>query len=117
MELALYHPEEGYYARERHRVGRGGDFVTSVSVGRCFGMLLARHLAPGLQKLAETSGGVIVAEPGAEGGELAGDVMGELAGQLPSDAFAMLQYVVVEPVPAKRDSLAERLRQGGVERF
>src|SRR5438132_995747 len=45
MELALYHPEFGYYARAAQRSGRAGDFFTSVDVGRLFGELLADQLA------------------------------------------------------------------------
>ena len=41
MELALYHPELGYYARASQRSGRAGDFFTSVDVGPLFGRLLA----------------------------------------------------------------------------
>jgi SAM-dependent MidA family methyltransferase len=41
MELALYHPEYGYYASGRARVGKEGDFFTSVSVGSIYGRLLA----------------------------------------------------------------------------
>lgn len=43
MELALYHPEVGYYRAERERVGRaaGTDFVTSATVGPLFGELVA----------------------------------------------------------------------------
>ncbi|CAN5452803.1 SAM-dependent methyltransferase [soil metagenome] len=41
MELALYHPERGYYARTAERSGRAGDFFTSVDVGPLFGELLA----------------------------------------------------------------------------
>ena len=33
MEAALYHPDQGYYASGRARVGKEGDFFTSVSVG------------------------------------------------------------------------------------
>ena len=40
MELALYHPDWGYYETEAGRVGRGGDFITSVSVGAAFGLSL-----------------------------------------------------------------------------
>src|SRR5216684_2154837 len=29
VELALYHPEFGYYARPRSPIGREGDFITS----------------------------------------------------------------------------------------
>ena len=32
MELALYHPEHGYYGAGRAVVGRAGDFFTNVSV-------------------------------------------------------------------------------------
>ena len=57
MDLALYDPELGYYARAAQRSGRAGDFFTSVDVGPLFGELLevqiaemARHPA----KLADT---------------------------------------------------------------
>jgi SAM-dependent MidA family methyltransferase len=45
MELALYHPEQGYYAAAAQRSGRGGDFYTSVDVGPLFGELLAVQFA------------------------------------------------------------------------
>ena len=43
MELALYHPEAGYYRGGRERVGRapGTDFITSATVGPLFGELVA----------------------------------------------------------------------------
>ncbi len=42
MELALYHPEQGYYAKQRTRVGRSpdADFYTSVSLGPLYGQLI-----------------------------------------------------------------------------
>src|SRR5919106_6094597 len=45
MELALYHPTLGYYARAAQKTGREGDFFTSVDVGPIFGELLARQFA------------------------------------------------------------------------
>src|SRR3954471_24451850 len=45
MDLALYHPEFGYYARAAQRSGRAGDFFTSVDVGSLFGELLEVQLA------------------------------------------------------------------------
>jgi SAM-dependent MidA family methyltransferase len=45
IELALYHPEHGYYARADRRSGRGGDFYTSVDVGPLFGEMLAIQIA------------------------------------------------------------------------
>jgi SAM-dependent MidA family methyltransferase len=45
MDLALYHPRFGYYARAPQRSGRAGDFFTSVDVGPLFGELLAIQIA------------------------------------------------------------------------
>jgi SAM-dependent MidA family methyltransferase len=45
MELALYDPSFGYYARAAQRSGRAGDFFTSVDVGPVFGELLEIQLA------------------------------------------------------------------------
>ena len=74
MELALYHPELGYYRRPRARVGFApeSDFYTASSTGTVFGELVAaaaaRLLAPAR---AEDHAFVeIGAEPG--GGVLAG---------------------------------------------
>lgn len=43
MELALFHPEVGYYRQARNRVGRGPgtDFYTASSAGTVFGELVA----------------------------------------------------------------------------
>src|SRR5262245_26352017 len=45
MDLALYHPAFGYYARASQRSGKAGDFITSVDVGPLFGELLASQFA------------------------------------------------------------------------
>src|SRR5438045_295323 len=45
MDISLYHPEYGYYARAAQRSGRAGDFFTSVDVGSVFGTLLANQIA------------------------------------------------------------------------
>ena len=43
MELALYHPQWGYYLTGQSRIGRRGDYFTSASVGPLFGRILARQ--------------------------------------------------------------------------
>jgi len=45
MDVALYDPDVGYYARAAQRSGRAGDFFTSVDVGALFGELLEVQLA------------------------------------------------------------------------
>ncbi len=71
MALALYHPEVGYYRRDRPRVGRGPgtDFYTASSLGTTFGELVIHAASallrqhgrdPAIHTLVE-----IGAEPGA----------------------------------------------------
>ena len=43
MDLALYDPTLGYYARADRRSGRAGDFFTSVDTGSLFGELLSKQ--------------------------------------------------------------------------
>lgn len=42
VELALYHPESGYYARQTSPVGREGDYITSPLLSPAFSFALAR---------------------------------------------------------------------------
>ncbi|MCG3149573.1 MAG: hypothetical protein PCFJNLEI_03037 [Verrucomicrobiae bacterium] len=57
MELALYHPEHGYYTTGKTRIGRQGDFFTSVSVGPLLGKMLARQFqAWGVTEVIEVGG-------------------------------------------------------------
>jgi SAM-dependent MidA family methyltransferase len=42
VELALYHPDFGYYARPESPVGREGDFITSPLLSPVFSFALAR---------------------------------------------------------------------------
>lgn len=41
MEVALYHPEFGYYTRGPHPAGKGGDFVTAPSLSPAFPFAIA----------------------------------------------------------------------------
>jgi SAM-dependent MidA family methyltransferase len=75
MDLALYHPELGYYARAAQRSGRAGDFFTSVDVGSLFGELLEVQL----EELFRTSDFVLrtfdLVEAGAGNGRLSADIL------------------------------------------
>ena len=42
VELALYHPEFGYYTSGLQRVGRGGDYVTAATLSPAFSFAIAR---------------------------------------------------------------------------
>ena len=106
MELALYHPEHGYYASGRARIGRKGDFFTNVSVGAVFGKLLAAQFAEVWEKL-DRPGEFTIVEQGAHDGQFAADALDALRGR---DCFAALNYIIVEPFPVWRERQQEKLR-------
>ena len=109
MELALYHPEHGYYERDAEQIGRAGDFFTSVSVGSLFGELLAFRFAGWLESLARDGGPVQIVEAGAHDGALAADILGWLERQRP-ELFRTLEYCLVEPSPRRREWQRQRLQ-------
>ena len=45
MELALYHPEHGYYSSEELRYGRGGDYLTAPTASEWYSRVFARVLS------------------------------------------------------------------------
>ena len=53
MELCLYHPELGYYARAQEQFGKAGDFYTASDVHAVFGRLLARQFEEMWRALGE----------------------------------------------------------------
>lgn len=73
MDLALYHPELGYYRRPQARVGQapGTDFYTATSTGPLFGELVSAAAGALLRAAgrppAEHTWIEIGAEPGTEG--------------------------------------------------
>jgi SAM-dependent MidA family methyltransferase len=112
MELALYCPVCGYYDKEEDTIGRGGDYYTSVSVGRLFGELLAFQFAEWLaenpkkarsaKSTAHSAEGVEVVEAGAHNGELARDILGWLRAWR-AELFARLEYWIIEPSPRRQE--------------
>ena len=95
MQQALYHPEFGYYGGGRARIGRKGDFYTSVSVGRIFGELMAKQFEEIWYRMNSPVSFAIV-EEGANNGQFAHDVLGWLQRFSP-DLFQKVRYWIVEP--------------------
>jgi len=102
MATALYHPEHGYYASGRARIGRRGDFFTNVSVGSLFGRLLARQFAEMWERLGAPARWTIV-EEGAHCGQFAADALEALREFAPA-CFEATCYVIVEPFPILRNA-------------
>jgi len=109
MELSLYHSNLGYYTRESHRVGKAGDFITSVSIGKCYGTILAHYFSSLIELQFSKEQQIVIVEFGAEYGDLAIDIMSELQNILNEEQFQNLKYLVVEPFDSKRRKLKNRL--------
>ena len=103
MELALYHPEFGYYARAPRRSGRAGDFFTSVDAGPLFGRLLERQLSEMHGLLGgRTSGRAFdLVEAGAGNGRLSADILGAARAQSPH-FYQSIRLHLVEASQAAR---------------
>jgi len=90
MQLVLHEPGLGYYAGDRAKFGRAGDFVTAPELGRLFGRTLARQL--------RQIGGPVL-EVGAGSGALAHTLLGELA----------CEYLILETSAELRERQRARL--------
>ena len=110
MEVALYAPGAGYYARAVQRSGRAGDFVTSVDVSPLFGELLAVQIAELLHQLPPGAGpgDFHLVEAGAGNGRLSRDILDALARRDPS-LYDTIQLHLVERSAAARDAQADVL--------
>jgi SAM-dependent MidA family methyltransferase len=95
MAIALYHPHGGYYASEKNRTGRRGDFFTSVSVGPVFGKLLAAQFLEMREHLGHPADFTLV-EQGAHDGQLLADILAAWPAPAP-------RIIVIEPLANLRD--------------
>ncbi|MEM9804453.1 MAG: class I SAM-dependent methyltransferase [Cyanobacteria bacterium P01_D01_bin.56] len=107
MDLALYHPDHGYYTTKASILGPNGDFITSPHLGHDFGELLAVQFAEMWFTLGEPNPFHIV-EMGAGQGLIAADVLAYLQQQHP-DCYAALNYIIIEKSPALRSIQQEHL--------
>ena len=71
MEVALYHPECGYYRRGRDAFGRRGDYCTAEQIQPVFGILIATHIRRICEELGNPPDFTVV-ELGAGRAEMAG---------------------------------------------
>ncbi|NBV23470.1 MAG: hypothetical protein EBS05_16315 [Proteobacteria bacterium] len=119
MELALYHPEYGYYESDRSVVGQRGDFYTSVSVGELFGQLLAYQFAAWLDECRKRNaeGGppdapLQIVEAGAHDGQLAEDILFWLKRRRP-ELLERVEYWILDPSERRQEWQRRRLSMFG----
>ncbi len=105
MELALYAPEGGYYAGPGSRVGKRGDFITSVSFGPIFGEVLSGQFLEAWEGLGCPED-FAICEQGGNDGAFAADVRKALA----STPLAGVRWIFIEPMPHLKKAQQERLQ-------
>jgi len=93
MELALYHPEYGYYTSGKEKIGKRGDYYTSSDVHSVFGELIARQLDQMWRLLG--SNRFTVVEIGAGKGWLCHDILRCVKNKYP-ELFEKIDYKIVE---------------------
>jgi SAM-dependent MidA family methyltransferase len=106
MEMCLYEPELGYYARAREQFGKAGDFYTSSDVHALFGRLLARQFDE-MWTVMGAPETINIIELGPGRGLFAQDVLAWSHKKFPEFASA-LRYRLVETSAALRHRLERR---------
>ena len=105
MELALYHPQFGYYMRSpeppQERIGWRGDFYTSSDVHPILGQALAKQ-AEQMYRLLGHPHPFTIVEMGPGKGLLAKQILTTCAHRYRS-FFQHLRYVLIDRSPAMRE--------------
>ena len=115
MDLALYDPQFGYYARAAQRSGRAGVFFTSVDVGSLFGELLEVQVAEmatlvGAADFRPQTSDFDLVEAGAGNGRLSADILRAARRRDPALYGALRVHLVEvsgEAGRAQEDTLGE----------
>ncbi len=105
MQLALTHPEHGYYIN-RDPLGASGDFITAPEISQMFGELLGLWAAE-VWALMGSPDKVHLVELGPGRGTLMADAL--RAARVVSDFREKIQVHLVETSPALRDIQRKRL--------
>ncbi|MDZ8137025.1 MAG: class I SAM-dependent methyltransferase [Nostoc sp. DedQUE04] len=109
MDMALYHPEYGYYSSDAVKIGfKDSDFFTSPNLCSDFGELLAEQFLQMWEILGKPVPFSLV-EMGAGQGLLALHILKYHQLHYP-DFFTALEYIIVEKSPTLRQEQQQRLQ-------
>ncbi|AFY54879.1 hypothetical protein Riv7116_2363 [Rivularia sp. PCC 7116] len=109
MDLALYHPEYGYYSQKATNLGKQGDFFTSVHLGADIGEMLAVQFAETWEILGKPESFDLI-EMGAGQGYLAADILNYIKQEY-SAFFKSLKYKIIEKSPGLKQLQQQRLKE------
>jgi SAM-dependent MidA family methyltransferase len=108
MNLALYHPDYGYYGSGQVAIGAEGDFFTASSLGADFGELFAEQLAE-MWLILDHPKPFQVIEMGAGLGDLAIDILNYWQSNYP-DLLQNVEYNIIEESPSLIATQQEKLQ-------
>lgn len=112
MELALYHPEHGYYQSSEPQAGRGGDFITAPEADPLFGQTVARQIVEMWERL-DRPDPFTIREYGPGSGSL---ILG-IVERLTLDRSPLLDLLRYEPIEinrARRREIIDRLDRADI---
>lgn len=102
IELALYHPENGYYMRDVQKIGRDGDFYTTSNISDLYGSMVAKWFGDAVLQYGLSPA---VCEIGAGTGRFAQSFIKEWN----KNMSIPLKYTMVEASPYHRKLQLERV--------
>ncbi|PLT29187.1 class I SAM-dependent methyltransferase [Peribacillus deserti] len=106
METALYDPELGYYMKSMDKIGKGGDFYTSVNLSDVLGTLLGKWFC----SLFNSHGlHPVICELGGGTGKLARHILNTIRRTDPV-MLQQTEYIIVETSPYHRELQRECLK-------
>ncbi|WP_223591391.1 class I SAM-dependent methyltransferase [Neobacillus bataviensis] len=100
---ALYHPQFGYYMKDKQKIGRLGDFITTSNISDVYGRLIAKWFS----RICKTANlDPVFCEIGAGNGRFAQSFLQEWHETINTP----LQYIIVETSPFHRNLQKELLK-------
>jgi SAM-dependent MidA family methyltransferase len=103
ISAALYHPIHGYYMKEKQKIGREGDFITTSNVSTIFGETFAKWFA---YIVSKTQLPKVFCEVGGGNGRFAKAFLDEWHKKVKTP----LTYIIVESSPYHRKLQKELLK-------
>jgi SAM-dependent MidA family methyltransferase len=100
---ALYHPEMGYYMKDKQKIGRQGDFITTSNISDIYGRMIAKWFSAVCEKMKIAP---VFCEIGAGNGRFAKAFLEEWHTSIRTP----LQYIIVESSPFHRKLQNELLK-------
>ncbi|MDP5273138.1 class I SAM-dependent methyltransferase [Chengkuizengella axinellae] len=108
MSICLYHPEHGYYVKDKNKIGKEGDFYTSSSIGTIMGGTLAKFISRQSKNIEGQEFSLV--EWGGGTGRLTKHVLDELY-ENHKDVYDLIHFISIEESSFHKQLQAENLAE------